>query len=169
MIPKGGRILFDTNAIKAAHDHGCWNAIRQHFKVETVEQCLAEVTRCDRHGRTLVARAERDLRTEMVVHPVTALQQVEVVLRTGGMIDLDAGERDLLAYALTLGTAAWWLCGPDKATMRALNKLQLIDRLVALESLARSAGATPKNLKQQYTEMWLKDKRTLLLMGEEII
>jgi hypothetical protein len=53
--------------------------------------------------------------------------------------------------------------------MRALHKLQLIDHLVALEPVAKSAGATPRNLKRQYTEAWLREKRTLLLMGDELI
>lgn len=169
MPPRGSLVLVDTVAIKAAHELGCWNALRQTYQLETVETCLAEATRPDRSGRQLVPRESTELKAELNVHGVSPLQRTTLLLLLGKQIDLDDGERDLLAYALTLGRKAWWLCGPDKATLRALHRLNLLERMVALETMARASGHRIATLDEQHTEQWLKTKRTKLLLGEEFI
>jgi hypothetical protein len=169
MPPRGSLVLVDTVAIKAAHELGCWNALRQAYHLETVEKCLEEVIRPDRAGRQLVPRKGAELKTELKVHAVSDLQRTKLLLLLGKQIDLDDGERDLLAHALTLGRKAWWLCGPDKATLRALHRLNLLERMVALETMARAAGHRIVTLGEQHTEQWLKAKRTKLLLGEEFI
>lgn len=169
MPPRGSLVLVDTVAIKAAHELGCWNALRQAYQLATVEKCLEEVTRPDRSGRQLVPRKSAELKAELQVQAVSDLERTTLRLQLGPRIDLDDGERDLLAHALTLGRKAWWLCGPDKATLRALHRLNLLERMVALETMARASGHRIGTLEEQHTEQWLKAKRTKLLLGDTFI
>ncbi len=169
MPPRGSLVLVDTVAIKAAHQLGCWNALRKAYQLESVQTCLDEVTRIDAKGRQLVTRAEAELKAEIRFHAVSETQRAVLLLKVGRRLDLDDGERDLLAHALSLGRKAWWLCGPDKATLKTLNGLNLLDRMVSLESMGREVGHRFTALGEQYTEAWLKAKRTKLLLGEEWI
>ena len=169
MTPRGSIVLIDTVAIKAAHDHGCWNALKNSFQLHSVPLCLEEATRWSKQGRRLVAKSCEELSKELTLHTPSEQQRAELLLRVGLMLDLDAGERDLLADALTLKSKARWLCGPDKASLKALNRLQLLDRMVALETLARGVGCRTSGLKDQYTEKWLGEKRLRLRMGDELI
>lgn len=169
MPPRGSLVLVDTVAIKAAHGLGCWNALRKAYQLETVEKCLVEVTRVDSKGRQLVERKAAELKAEICVHSVSETQRAVLLLTGGRRPDLDDGERDLLAHALSLGRKAWWLCGPDKATLKVLHRLNLLERMVSLESMGQQVGHRFAALEEQYTEAWLKAKRTRLLLGEETI
>jgi hypothetical protein len=169
MPPRGALVLVDTVAIKAAHQLGCWNALRKTYRLETVEKCVEEACRLDRNGRRLVNREAAEIKAEIETRPVTAVQRAVVLLKVGSRVDLDDGERDLLAYALTLDRQTWWLCGPDKATLIALSRLQLLERMVSLETLASSVGHKVRGWEEQYTEKWLSAKRTRLTLGDELI
>ena len=169
MPPRGSLVLVDTVAIKAAHVLGCWNALRKAYQLESVEKCLDEVTRVDRVGRQLVMRKASEIRAEIGIHAVSDAQRATLLLTGGPRPDLDEGERDLLAHALSLGRKAWWLCGPDKATLKMLYRLNLLERMVSLERMGREVGHRFAALEEQYTEAWLKAKRTKLLLGEEWI
>jgi hypothetical protein len=169
MPPRQARVLIDTNAIKAAHDTGCWNALRKYYRLETAAYCVEEATRAERKGRRLVERPLEELRSELVCHEVTDIDRAALALRIQGQVDLDDGERDVLSIALKLGEPVWWLCGPDKATLRAMHLLNLLDQACSLELLARDAGVRPRSLERQFTESWLSEKRTLLVLGMEII
>jgi hypothetical protein len=169
MPPRQARVLVDTNAIKAAHDVGCWNALRKHFRLETAAYCAEEATRLDRKGRRLVERSLEDLRGELVCHEVNDTDRAALALRLQGQVDLDDGERDVLSIALKLGEPVWWLCGPDKATLRAMHLLNLLDQACSLETLGSRAGLRLRGLGQEHTEVWLSKKRTQLILGMEII
>ena len=45
MPPRNGIVLVDTNAIQAAHAHGCWNALRRNYRLHSVLECVEEATR----------------------------------------------------------------------------------------------------------------------------
>ena len=77
---------------------------------------------------------------------------------------LDEGEKALWAHALARPDA-WVLCGPDKASLRIGVRLNLRDRLVALEYLLKDAGFRPKmSLKIAYRQDWLD--RTLAELAQ---
>ena len=77
---------------------------------------------------------------------------------------LDEGEKALWAHALARPDA-WVLCGPDKASLRIGARLNLRDRLVALERLLKDAGFRPKTpLKSAYRQDWLS--RTLVELAQ---
>lgn len=159
-------ILIDTMAIKAAHDLGCWNAIRKYYALQTVRKCVEEATRANRNGQQLVRRTEAELASELLVVEVSPLMQAKVTLAVGERMDLDPGERDLLACALSIGGKAWWLCGPDNGTVNALQLLRLLDRMVSLEKLAHGAGARLNSPPFHYTEKWLSDHRTRFMFDD---
>jgi hypothetical protein len=158
--------LVDTVAIKGAHESGCWNALRKAYALHTVKKCLEEATRPNRRGQRLVARGETELTGEIKLGEVTDLMRATVLLRVGHRLDLDEGERDLLAYALSLNPHVWWLCGPDNGTVNALNSLGLLDRMISLEAAARGAGHHTRGLPRHYTDAWIAERRTRFLLDE---
>jgi hypothetical protein len=164
MPPRQSIVLVDTNAIAAAHEYGCWNALRRHYQLHSVRECLDEATRPNKRGARLVARSVPELSSELIVGAPDKLAFAGLVLAIGNRIDVDAGERALLAYARTLPPRVWWLCGPDKGTLGTLHLLGLLDRMVALESLAKNSGHPLHTLPANYTDRWLSDQRTRLLL-----
>jgi hypothetical protein len=168
MPPRNAIILVDTVAIKGAHEAGCWNAMRKAYQLHSVSKCVEEATRPNRRGERLVSRDDKELGAEITLGAVSDLMRAKAMLRIGHRTDVDEGERDLLAYALTLPANIWWLCGPDNGTVNALQFLGLLDRMVTLEALARGCGHAVKNLPAHYTERWLSARRTkFLLEGTE--
>lgn len=166
MPPSGATVFIDTNAIGAAHRHRCWNALKQRYRLVTVGICLEEATRPNAKGATLTGKTLAALSAEVSCLPVSPAQELELMRTLRGKPALDPGEKALLAAAFALGkTAAWLLCGPDKATLLALHGLGLPDRMVALEELGRAAGHKFAGLEEQYTERWLRARRTDLLLG----
>jgi hypothetical protein len=86
------------------------------------------------------------------------------VIRDGEIAMLDEGEKALWAHALTRSDA-WVLCGPDKASLRIGVRLNLRDRLVALERLLDDAGFRAKSpIKGAYRHDWLN--RTLVELAQ---
>ena len=166
---RDARILIDTNAIKAAHLVGCWNLIRKCYKLETADYCIEEAVRPNRNGKRLVNKSVEELRKELHAHAVTDTQRAALAITLQGRVDLDDGERDLLSLAISFKEEIWWLCGPDKATLRAMNFLGILEKMCSLQLLAEDAGAKGKSWEIQYTEKWLSQKRTLLLLGQELI
>ncbi len=164
MPPRDGIILVDTNAIAAAHTHGCWNALRRYYRLHSVRECVEEATRPNKRGARLVEREAKELAAELTLGSPDKLAHASLTLAMGHRIDVDAGERALLAYARTLSGKVWWLCGPDKGTVGALHVLGLLDRMVALETLAKASGHTVRDLRANYTERWLSEQRTRLLI-----
>ncbi len=164
MPPRGSIILVDTVAIKGAHDLGCWNSLRKAYELHSVKKCIEEATRSNKHGCQLVERREAELAAELKLGAVSPLMRATVTLRIGNRSDLDEGERDLLAYALTLPARVWWLCGPDNGTVNALQILGLLERMVTLEALARGCGHPLNAPPRHYTEVWLSERRTRFLL-----
>ena len=169
MPPKGSRVLVDTNAIAAAHIYGCWKALSKYYKLETATFCVEEATRQDRYGKRLVDRDRAELEAEIVCHNVSDTDRAALAFTLQGRVDPDDGERDLLALTIKQKGDIWWLCGPDKATLRAMFYLNTADRMCALEELAQTAGLKTKGYEEQYTKKWLSEKRTQLQLGNQLI
>ena len=150
-------------AIKLAHDLGCWNALRHTFKLHSVPKCIEEATRMNRDGKVLVRRTAEELAGELTLGAVDRLQVAKVTLQIGAQADLNEGERHLLAYALTL-PGIWFLCGPDSGTVRAMQILSILDRMVSFETLASVAGYRLKKLPPHFSERWLSSHRLNALL-----
>jgi hypothetical protein len=153
-------ILTDAMVIKAAHDYQCWNSLRKSFDLRSVRICVEEATREDARGRCLVRRSYQSVAAELTMGEVTDQMRAELTLLIGHQTDVDEGERDLLAYARSLGKNAWWLCGPDNGTVRAMQTLRIFDRMVSFQFLARLAGQRLGDIPRNFTERWLSDHRT---------
>ena len=169
MLKRGERVLIDTNAIGDAHAAKGWNALRQAFKLVTVPECVAEATRPNRAGLVLVEKPAAVLAAELEVIPVDDAMRFRLLEELNNEVALDAGERDLLALALREGRSIWRLCGPDKATLRAMHRIKRLDRMVSLEELLQLAGASIRNLDHNETKAWLSAKRTKLELGDDFI
>lgn len=153
----------DTNAIAVAVDVNQWHNLKQYYLIETVQKCVEEALRENRDGLVLVDLSEAKFTQGIKVHEVDDRQRFELLQR--GVPDLDDGELDLLAIAQK-ERDYWWLCGPDRAAVRALHTIGKLDRSVSLERLIQSysqKGRAPK-LDYGQTEAWLSKFRLQLQM-----
>jgi hypothetical protein len=98
------------------------------------------------------------------VHKVSEAELAAALVRDGEIAMLDEGEKALWAHALARSDA-WVLCGPDKASLRIGVRLDLRDRLIALERLLDDAGFRPKTpLRNAYRQDWFS--RTLVELAQ---
>lgn len=163
--PKGSRIFMDTNAIAAAVAVNQWHNLKQNYKVETVRKCVEEALRPNRKGQVLVDMPVEKFVQGIKVHEVD--DRLRFALQREGVPDLDDGELDLLAYAQNQRDY-WWLCGPDRAAVRALHVVGKLDYSVSLERLIQGfmkKGKAP-NLEYGQTEAWLSKFRMQLQWGD---
>ena len=155
----------DTNAIAAAVAVNQWHNLKQNYQIETVRKCVEEALRPNRKGAVLVDLPEDKFTQGVKVHEVD--DRLRFVLKSEGVPDLDDGELDLLAYAKTQRDY-WWLCGPDRAAVRALHVIGKLDRSVSLERLIQAYMKKGKfsGLEYGQTEAWLSKFRMQLEWGD---
>ncbi len=156
------RIFADTNAILAANHYGCWNALCGYFSMESVEECMVECGTGDpfRAGRINVD--VNLLRRQMIIHSVDDRMFLSLLQRSKGQSSgIDDGERHLLAYAITQPDV-YFLCSPDKACMQVGFTLNILDRFVSLEVLAKKAGINSTRFVDPFNEKWHQAFRSKL-------
>ncbi len=161
-----GPVLVDTNVIIEAWRVDAWRALRGGYALETVEECVIE-TQTGYQNRRPEQRIDREalLAGLKAIHQVPDTERAMALIRDGEIAMLDEGEKALWAHALARPDA-WVLCGPDKASLRIGVRLNLRDRLVALERLLDDAGFRPKTpLKGAYRQDWLS--RTLVELAQQ--
>lgn len=160
MLTSGTVILVDTTLIIEAHKVGCWKALVNHFRIETVEKCAEECATGDPLRRDRVEIDPALLQRQVKIHKVPPSSFVSASLRSRTFPNLDPGERELLAYAFNRSDDdAWLLSSQDRACIRVGFELGLIDRFVSLEKMARSVGLNRIALKDHFTEQWLKGRK----------
>lgn len=158
---KNDRVLMDSNAIIEAHRLHCWSNLFAFFSIETVDMCARECASGSRQlYREYVPVNTRALREKIVVHEVADAMRCELVCREPSAIDLDDGEKDLLAFATTLPSNVFLICSPDKACMKVAAKLGLLNRLISLQALADRVGQGNLAFKRNYTERWHRQQCT---------
>ncbi len=148
-------LLVDTNTILESHRTGSWQALAGGYRVETVEDCITETQTGFQLRRPEQSIVASELRASLsAVYRVGDRERVELLVRIQG-IALDSGEEALWAHAL-VRDGGWFLCGPDKASMRCGVRLGFRERLVSLEELLADAGHRPRTaLERNYTKKWL--------------
>ena len=158
-VRRGTPVLLDTNAIIESHRIGAWRALAGGHCVETVDDCVTETQTGFQMRRSEQLIAASDLRASLAgAHAVGNWERAELAVRIEG-IALDKGEEALRAHALGR-EGDWFLCGPDRASLRCGVRLGFRERIVSLEALLEGAGHRPKiALKEHYTKKWLE--RTL--------
>jgi hypothetical protein len=166
---RGALVYIDANSIADAHSANGWNALRNGFHLVTVPLCVEEATRQNKHGVTLTDKSVTALQAELEVRSVDDVARFQLREALGTGVALDDGERDLISAARLDPRRAWHLCGPDRASLRALHVLNLLDRMVSLEEMLALVGASTRTLKPNMTTRWLSEKRTKLALGESLI
>lgn len=137
-----------------AHRVSCWNALSQFYKLETVEQCIIECATGNRRRPGYVKVEAEALRQRLRVHEVTEAMRIAFLTNDPRGNKIDPGERDLLAYALSI-PEAWLLCDPDKAAILSAHRLNFLDRVVALEDMTLAAGLRKQGFGLNHTKNWL--------------
>ena len=164
--PERGAVIFvDTNVIIESHRVGAWKALAGSYRVETVEDCVAETQTGFQWRRQEESIAVGALRETLAAeHGVGDRARAELAVRIAG-IALDRGEESLWAYALGREDV-WWLCGPDRASLRCGVVLGLRERIVSLQVLLEGIGHRPRRaLKGHYTRKWQETALAELVFG----
>ncbi len=152
---KDDRVLMDSNAIIEAHRLRCWPNLLAFFSIETVDMCARECASGSQQlHRDYVPVDTQALRDNITVHAVDDTLRRELICREPSAADIDDGEKDLLAYAITLPPKVFLVCSPDKACMKVAARMGLLDRLVSLQTLADRVGRGNLKFKRNYTEKW---------------
>lgn len=162
-MQRGQVVLVDTNIIIEAFRAHCWNAVKTHFSVETVETCYEEALTGDPLRPHYVAVDAAQLRNGLRKrHAVERAQRAQLGVRLAYEEGLDSGESELFAHALGR-VDAWIASCADRAAIYAALELGWEERFVSLEAMAHAAGAKPA-LRHHFTDRWLKDVRTTYLL-----
>ena len=163
----GAVILVDTNIIIELHRTGSWPALTGAYRVVTVEDCVTE-TQTGYQRRS----PERLIHLNELKTSLSELGNVNEQDRTRlrvqiSNLHLDRGEESLWAHALAR-SGKWFLCSPDKSSLRAGVRLQKRDHLVSTEELLERAGHRPlKRLRSQFTKQWMYQQTIEILLDEQ--
>ena len=165
-VERGTLVLVDANTIIESHRIESWPALVGGYRVETVEDCVAETQTGFQLRRAEQSVELGGLRASLTgEHPVGDRERAEMLLRIEG-IALDRGEESLWAHALGR-VDSWCLCGPDKASLRCGVRLGFQDRIVSLQALLEGVGHRPTiSLRQQYTSVWLQGALAEVFLDE---
>ena len=166
------RVFLDTNVIIEAFRTRCWSAICGRFAVETVASVVAEALAGDPTEPGYVVVEEGTLKSGLAaIHEVTPLMRAALGLRHQEAEGLDLGERDLLAWLLAQGPnldGLLLLSTADKAAIVVTGRLQWLDHLACLASLAQEAGITRHQVEQfreHFKAKWLDAIRMKVRLG----
>ncbi len=159
----GDEVFMDTNAMIEAHRVKAWAALAKAFQVWTVDECLVEAATGDRLRQGYVPVDVETVRETLRIAEVPTGKQAQVATALPVGLNLDPGERDLLAAALA-HPRVWFICSPDKAAMRAGYALGVLDQFVSLEQLGKVVGLRPA-WRQPFTEKWLTGFKSNLILG----
>ena len=167
------RVFVDTNAIFPTVKIGEWNRLCGHFSVETVKAVVNETQNGDvnRPGYVRIDKEMLNASLKEVHRPSKeALAAFQLKVVDHG-IELDVGERDLLAYLMANEKPSpqiLVLTVADRAAIRAACQFGWGDSIASLERLLTEAGAhraALKNLEAHFREAWLTQVRTNFLLG----
>ena len=165
MVHEGSHVLLDTMIIIEAHGVGCWRALLSHYRLDTVQKCMEECATGNQMRRECIPVDVRELQADISPKPVSTKDIAQFTLKYPGSVDLDAGERELMAYALTLESSSYFICSSDRACLRAGFTLGMKDSFVSLEELVEGTGERAQ-LKRHFTKSWLQQGRTDFLLGK---
>lgn len=166
MVHRQCPVLVDTNVIIEAYRTESWRALTGGLRVETVEDCVDETQTGFQRRRPEQRIDEAELRRRLAaVHAVGDLERAVLAIRAGN-IALDKGEASLWAHALQRDDD-WFLCGPDKASLRCGVRLGLREKLVSMEALLGEVGHRPGTaLREAYSRRWHDRTLAELVLAE---
>lgn len=159
-VRPGTVVFVDANVIIESHRISAWRVMAGGYRIETVEDCVTET----QTGFQLRREEQKidlcELRESLSgEHSVSDRERMELLARIEE-ISLDRGEESLWAHALGRHDG-WFLCGPDRASLRCGVRLGFGDRIVSLEALLQGVGYRARTApKTHYTKKW--QERVLL-------
>ncbi|MFZ4682513.1 MAG: hypothetical protein ACOYMS_08430 [Terrimicrobiaceae bacterium] len=154
----------DTNVVIECHRIGCWNALAGGSRLTTVHKVIEECGAGAGRRKGYVTVDIENVKNRVQCCAVLNQDLAGLRLQLAGRVSLDPGEEHLLAKAVT-ERGSWKICSPDKALIRASWILGYLERVISLESLLQKIGFSPRvTLQNQYTERWLSQIRTDLLL-----
>ena len=154
----------DTNVAIECHRIGCWKAAKSGLTLVTVDKVIEECATGARRREGYVVIDAEAMKQDVQILTVSQQELADLRLRLAGQVNLDAGEENLLAKALS-SKKPWRICSPDSALIRACWLLSHLDNVVSLEHLLQQIGFRLKtSLQRQYTKVWLSQKKTDLLL-----
>ncbi len=147
-------MLVDANVIIESYRIRAWRALTGGYRIETVEDCVTETQTGFQLRRMKQLIALPQLRASLAMeYSVSDHERAELLVQIEG-IALDKGEESLWAHALGRDDS-WFLCGPDRASLRCGVRLGLQDRIVSLEALLQGVGHRARTApKRHYTSQW---------------
>lgn len=160
MIEHSVPILVDTNVIIETTRAGCWKALTGHYCIDTVEKCIEECATGNQRMRNPVPVNIILLTKQLSPKKVGAREIAALFSRCPLSEDLDDGEKELLAYAITLNKI-YYVSSPDRKCIRVGCYLGILDSFISLETLISEAGIKA-NLQVHHAEKWLSQCRTEL-------
>ena len=153
--PRNGCSLIRTQLYRVRVGRRWEAASCGHYAVETVNTVVDETQRGDITRREyVVVDKEMLLKTLASVHDTTHKDRADFRDRLKKLepkLELDAGERDLLAHIMAHEKPApniLILTMSDRAAVRACCALEWGDCLVSIERLHKDSGSPPKALGQ---------------------
>ena len=152
-------LFLDSCAIIEAHRTRCWKALLGRFELHTVHECWDELRRGDKRDSEYVAVDQDAIKGEIVVHQVDSSQRAAARLKCAKLGEIDAGERDLLAWCQHQKPGSFLLTTGDRAAITPACHLVLDRALVSLEEVAGQVGQKPK-LQPHFNKVWLSKIRT---------
>ena len=153
-------VLVDTNIIIEAVRTRCWNGLRGHYELVTVEKCREEAQSGIARTPGYVVVEDSDLSTGIEIVAVTDHERARLFMAGSETAALDDGERDLWAHAYSRANG-WKATCADQAAVRVAMQFDWGDRLVSLEELVVSGGMRARPpLKRHYTARSLNLWRT---------
>ena len=156
-------ILVDTCVIIEATQQGYWSALHKNFRLETVTRCLIEA-QTGKAQRIPQPVTEAELRQAFnAVYDVTQEEVLEA-LETHDIGHLHDGEQELWVHALKRNDA-WFLSGPDEASMKFGCICGHADRLVSLENALNILGIKAPKINANYQNNWLERVKRNQAMG----
>jgi len=159
-------ILLDTNIIIEAVRTGCWNGLRGHYELVTVEKCREEAQSGTARKPGYVFVEDYHLNTGIQIVAVTDTDRARLLTECSAARVLDEGEKDLWAHAYSRADD-WEAVCADQAAVRVAAQLKWGDRLISLEELVKTAGIRPKKqLKNHYTTRVLSIWRTKFMLDK---
>ena len=169
---------------------GAFSRLRARGGLVTVTRCCEEALSGKPGERGRIVVAPHELCDPLSIVEVSQAGRVNLALRYPDSSILDAGERDLLAHALSLsqpttgsasmgaafkkaglpvkdrGATAFTLVSADQAAVRVAMLMGLGDQLVSLEEVLRDAGVKQdRPLKGHYTGATLVTWKTRHKLG----
>jgi hypothetical protein len=135
------------------------------FNLETVEKCIEETQTGFQNREPEQTIDSTELRNSLNhIYDISATDVLKFVLDNESASTIDDGELHLLIHA-SHREDSWIVSSPDKAAMRFIHEMGWIDRLISLESMINRISAhTTDELKNNFTEAWMSEKRTEMLM-----